>query len=226
MACGGFANFIKRSKILDPSTNILDSNGTLAIIITVKEEEAKPTPTAFVPKNPCSNMIKENFLDEETADVLFEVSSSEVNEGRTKKTKSSTSHNQILRICAPMLAALFESSDESGKIATASITDVNPDIFRHMLFYVYGGSVAEGELSTHAKEIIDAADRYSIVNLKLEAEAAYVKETDITMDNAMDNLLYADAKNCALLKEAVMDFLTENSEEASEKISFTTFLVI
>ena len=56
--------------------------------------------------------------------------------------------------------------------------------------------------------------------LKLEAEAAYVKSTDITMDNAMDNLLYADAKNCALLKEAVMNFLAENSAEAYEKISF------
>jgi len=58
------------------------------------------------------------------------------------------------------------------------------------------------------------------VNLKLEAEAAYVKSTKITMDNVMDNLLYADAKNCALLKEAVMNFLSANHYEASEKISF------
>ena len=78
----------------------------------------------------------------------------------------------------------------------------------------------EEELKTHTKDIIDAADKYSIVNLKLEAEAEYVKSTDITMDNAMDNLLYADAKNCALLKEAVIDFLAENSIEAAEKISF------
>ena len=41
------------------------------------------------------------------------------------------------------------------------------------------------------------------------------------MDNAIDNLLYADTKNLALLKEEVMDFLAENSEEASEKISFS-----
>jgi hypothetical protein len=88
---------------------------------------------------------------------------------------------------------------------------------------VYGGSVPEDELRANAKDIIDAADRYSIVNLKLEAEAAYVKANDITMDNAMDNLLYADAKNCALLKESVMNFLAENGTEAYEKISFTDF---
>jgi len=85
-----------------------------------------------------------------------------------------------------------------------------------MLHYVYGGDVAEGELNTHAKVIINAADKYSIINLKLEAEAAYVKETKITMDNAMDNLLYADALNLALLKEVVMDFLAGNST-ASQK---------
>ena len=60
----------------------------------------------------------------------------------------------------------------------------------------------------------DATDKYGAVNLKLEAEAMYVKETEITMDNAMDNLLYADAKNLALLKEAMMNF-AENSERGS-----------
>ncbi|KAL7525798.1 hypothetical protein ACHAWF_001523 [Thalassiosira exigua] len=43
---------------------------------------------------------------------------------------------------------------------------------------------------------------------------------DITIDNVIGNLLYADAKNCALLKEAVMDFLVENGKEAIEKLSF------
>jgi hypothetical protein len=36
----------------------------------------------------------------------------------------------------------------------------------------------------------------------------------------LDNLLYADAKNCALLKEAVMDFLAEHHNEAVKKVTF------
>ncbi len=52
---------------------------------------------------------------------------------------------------------------------------------------------------------IDAADKYSIVNLKLEEEAAFVDSTSINLDNTMNNLLYAYASvsmtmNCALLK--------------------------
>ncbi|KAL7450328.1 hypothetical protein ACHAWC_004766 [Mediolabrus comicus] len=220
--CYGFKNFIKRSDILDESHNILDSNGALTVGVSIKEELSD----VYVPKNPLNKMIQGMFLDEDTADVCFEVITSAEVKGEQKKAKASDlfhAHHFMLKACAPMLANLFVLDDGDGKLATATITDVKLDIFRHLLYYVYGGSVAEEDLKSHAKDIIDAADKYSIVNLKLEAEAAYVKATDITMDNAMDNLLYADAKNCALLKETVMNFLAENSTEASEKISFTDF---
>ena len=125
-----------------------------------------------------------------------------------------------------MLAALFDAED-TGHMISAQISDVKPDIFQYMLGYVYGGSVPKEELMTHAKDIINAADKYSIVNLKLEAEAAYLNSTIFTVDNAMDNLLYADAKNCALLKETVLDFLADwNSTEAMNNISFADFPLV
>jgi speckle-type POZ protein len=215
----GEPDFAMLSNILDKSKNILDSEGTLTVAVSIEEEPSD----MYIPKNPLLNMIQGMFLDEDTADVCFEVSSTDAKEGEQKKAKASDlfhAHSHILKACAPMLADLFDLDHRDGKIATATITDVKPDIFRHLLYYVYGGSVAEEDLKSHAKDIIDAADKYSIVNLKLEAEAAYVKATDIAMDNVMDNLLYADAKNCALLKEAVIDYLAENSTEAVEKISF------
>jgi len=100
------------------------------------------------------------------------------------------------------------------------ITDVKPDIFRHVLYYVYGGKVSDEELKANAKDLIDAADKFGIVSLKLEAEACYVKTATLTIDNMLDNLLYADSKNCALLKEAVMDFIVENRDDIIGKVSF------
>jgi len=176
----------------------------------------------FIPKNPLVSMIREMFLDGETADVCFEVSNAEVEDDRAKRIKSSVSfhaHRFILRNCAPMLAALFDSKSRDV-VGTCSIANVKPEIFRHLLWYVYGGRVSKEDLETHAKDIIDAADKYSIVNLKLEAEVAYVESTTVTIDNAMDNLLFADAKNCALLKEAVMDFFLQNGKEVIDKVSF------
>ena len=59
-----------------------------------------------------------------------------------------------------------------------------------------------------------------MVHLKLEAEASYVKSTEITIENMIDNLLYADSKNLALLKEAVMDFILANKHSIIGKVSF------
>ena len=226
---GWHNRYIPRSVIIDESQNILDSNGTLTVVVSMEEE---PT-TVFVPQNPIVKMIKDMFDDETTADVCFEVSAAgetEEEDGGTKRVKSTTplslyfyAHRTILQGCAPMLARMFEPNNDMGEVqvATALVDDVKPDIFRYLLSYVYGWNVPNEELEAHAKDIIDAADKYSIVNLKLEAEVAYVKSTDITLDNAMDNLLYADSRNCALLKEAVVNFLADNHSEAAANISFT-----
>ena len=72
-----------------------------------------------------------------------------------------------------------------------------------------------------SKDIIDACDKYGIIHLKLEAEACYVKSTAIGIDNMIDNLLYADSKNCALLKETVMDYIVENGNDILGKVSFS-----
>ena len=212
----GWPNFIRRFDTLDESQNILDSDGALKIVVSIEVED-KPM-GVYVPKNPFLNMIRDKlFLDADTADVCFEV----IDSADAKTLVSFHAHSQILQVCAPMLANLFDLDRRDLQLAT--ITDAKSDIFYYLLYYVYGGSVPEEDLATHAKDIIDAADKYSIVNLKLEAEAAYVKSTEITMQSAMDDLLYADAKNCPLLKEAVMNFLAENSAEAHEKMSFTDF---
>ena len=211
----GWKDFCPRAIIL---ANHLDDEGTLAIVVSMKREVASP----FVPSNPMNGMITRMFLNEETADVCFEVSDVDANEGNRGEAVSSTvtfhAHSFILKACAPLLASLFGSEDDG--IVTVSITDVKPAIFRHMLHYVYGGSVPDGEMKIHAKALISAANKYSIVNLKLGAEAAYVESTVITMDNAIENLLFADRLSLALLKEAVMDFLAEHHVEASRSLSF------
>src|SRR6056300_1169048 len=81
----GCRSFIKRSDILDESQNILDSDGTLTIAVSIKED-----PDVFVPNNPLNKMIKGMFLDEDTAEVCFEViSSTEAKKGKKKKAKAS-----------------------------------------------------------------------------------------------------------------------------------------
>ena len=175
-------------------------------------------PSAFIPENPIAKAILSKFMDEESADVSFEVTVADAPRVRSygqqsKMAKASTifhAHSLILEDSAPVLAQLAASAGDSTPIP---ITDVKPNIFRHLLFYVYGGKLSGGDLEDNAKEIIDAADRFEVVNLKLEAEASLV--WSISIENVTELLLYAHDKNCAFLKEKALDFLMEHSAEAS-----------
>ena len=215
-----FANFAKRSKLMKVLVK-----GSLVVEIRMKPASTDKSITQFIPTNPFNKNMSELFHNEETADVIFEVGGERQTKGSRKKAKTSTTnfhaHRNILQKCAPTLYEMCGSIGEG--ITTVSIIDVEPNIFGYMLRYVYGGKLPDDELKNNAKDIINACDKYGVVNLKLEAEACHVKSIEITMDNMMDNLLYADSKNLALLKEAVMDYIVENKTSIIGKVSFNDF---
>ena len=212
----GSSDFATRETVL----TYLDS-GTLKLEIHLRTNK-QTEPTRFVPSNPFNcNMLK-GFNDEEMSDVAFEVGGeveSATNRRKRAKTTATTFHtcHTILRLNAPSLADMCRPGDE----AAVPINGVVPEVFKMLLYFCYGGMVSEEELSVNAKAIIDAADRFGIVNLKLQAEAVLTEQTDITVDNMLDNLLYANSKNLALFQEKIMDFVAENGGKIVGKVSFS-----
>jgi hypothetical protein len=204
----------------------LDSlvDGALVIEVRIKLVDPTQMPPPFIPENPSAcKIVQGMFMNEESADIVFEVGGQQIfesNAGKKAKTSPVTfpAHRLILKECSPTLAELCVSPED--KTIPISIPDVSPDVFRHMLYHLYGGKVADDDMKSHAKGIIDAADKYGVVDLKLAAEACLVKRTAFSVENLLDHLLYADSKNCALLKEAAMDFMVENRGEVMNKISF------
>ncbi|KAL7526126.1 hypothetical protein ACHAXR_001331, partial [Thalassiosira sp. AJA248-18] len=151
---GCFHNFAYRSAIMNALVE-----GTLAIEVGMKLIDPTSLPSLpFTPKNPLCDILLNMFNDEDSADVVFEIQDGE-HQGR--KTRSSISkaphadlfaHRLILQKCAPDLA---EVCGPGRDLTRVPITGVKPEVFRHMLHYLYGGSVPEEELKSHAKEIID-----------------------------------------------------------------------
>jgi len=216
-------DFAPRSTLLD-----LLVQGSLIVEVRMKPTSADKSITQFIPTNPIYKNVLQKYMDEESADVVFQVDNNdgslEGEEHISKKSKTTTTlyaHRFILQDISTMLAELCKSDDEG--ITTVSITDVKPEVFKHMLYNAYGGKLSEDELNNNAKDIMNACDKYGVVHLKLEAEACYVKSNEITMDNMMDTLLYADSKNLALLKEAVMDYIAANKHSIIGKVSLDNF---
>ena len=200
---------------VDKAMNIL-MGGALLLEVDVKKPSTYEPP-AFIPCNPSAcKTIQDMFMDDETSDVVFEVGGKQkTDESGTKniKTESKTfyAHYVMLKKCAPVLADMRKSGSPIDPI---QLPDVSPEIFNYLLEYIYGHESAdffETDI-VQVKEVLEAADKYGVAYLKLKAEACYVSSIELTFDNVMEHLHYADSMNCALLKEIVMDFIANRRE--------------
>ena len=232
--CLGYKNYAKRSDIL----NVLVA-GTLVMEVEMKHIDPSGNSVPFTGENPSRHMLRDLLVDETSADVVFEVEGGEQEansngkrlfevedggqdiNGNGKRSRTSNvvkfhAHKFILKRCAPMLAARCPAGEG---LVSVTIDDIAPDIFGHTLTYAYGEEVDQDGYKSHAKEIIEAADRYELVNLKLEAEAKYIKSNQINFENVMELLHYSDSKNLALLKEEVIDFIVDNADKVLHKVS-------
>ena len=63
------------------------------------------------------------------------------------------------------------------------------------------------------KDLIKAADKYGLSNLKIESEGWYVNYLKFAADNAVEILIYAAGMNCFLLKEAAVNFIVANANK-------------
>ena len=141
-------DFAKRSKLI-----LVD--GSLVIEVRMKTTSTDKSFTQFVPTNPINKNVLELFMNEESADVVFEVGGEQQTKGsKHKRAKTSTTnfhaHRPILQKCAPTLYEMCGRSGEGGTTAV-SITDVKPEIFKHMIYYAYGGKLQMMNLRTMQK---------------------------------------------------------------------------
>ena len=161
----GYKDFQLRSSLLN---YLVD--GTLIVEVHMRTNKPGQLSAApFVPENPfCQNTLKE-FGNEDTADVKFKVGGAvESGSGRRKRAKTLTftfhAHHIFLRMNAPALADMCRPGDDSP-----TTIDVQPEIFKHLLYYCYGGKITKVDLQQNTRDIIEASDRFGVVNLKLEA---------------------------------------------------------
>ena len=214
-------DYVKRSTLL---SSLVD--GTLVIEVHMRlANHIKPVPPPFIPENPSScKTIQGIFLDDKYSDIVFEVGEGKGKENARKVAKIASvtfpAHRVIVSNCSNTLAELCALGGGDNGTTPIQIDNISPDIFRLLLSYIYGMTISNDDMKSHAKEIIDAADRFGVTSLKLEAELSLVNNTAFDISNAKEILLYADSKNCALLKEAAMDYMLENKDVVIKNIRF------
>jgi len=192
-----------RSAILDGANNVL-VDGTLIIDV---ELQIISKPNEFRPSNPLVENMLKLFEDKDDADVTFKVGSVII-----------SAHKFVLKVNAPVLLRFCDESDGGSHV---SIMDATPEVFNIVMRYAYGEDTPEENIIKKlGKELIEAANRYGVVRLKMAVETSLVEQRVIHKCNVVDWLLFADAKTCPLLKEYAMAYF---SGRVADMLAYKTF---
>jgi hypothetical protein len=139
------------------------------------------------------------FRSGEKADIAFKVG---------RKTIHAHSLTLILQANAPTLANLCD-----GQRHSLVINKIHPENFELIMEYIYLGQIpAKDLIVSRGRKLIDAANRYELIKLKIAIENTPVREP-VNKRNVADYILFADAQSCPLLKEYAIAFLALHSTE-------------
>jgi len=115
-------------------------------------------------------------------------------------------HTNVLAARSKVFLAMFTHDTVEAQNKVVVMPDLEPEVAEDMLHYIY-----TGVLKTNGKEadLLAAADKYSLLELKVICEEALCNETNI--DTVLKLLVLADRHEASKLKDVCAKFLIENS---------------
>lgn len=196
----GFPAFIKGEVIEDAANNLL-TNDTLTLLCELSivlgivnlSSEVEKVPDKISERATESNEFEKLLLSERFSDVKL----------LTHCGREIPAHKNILAAKSPAFAAMFEHEMMEKKRNVVEIPDVDHDVLREMLRFVYSGRVECVE--SLAGELIVAADKYRIEGLKTICER--VLADNITVENVVQILVVADRHSVGHLKSRAINFI-------------------
>lgn len=146
------------------------------------------------------------FENEKLRDVTFVVAGEEIR-----------AHLQILSARNEVFAKMFDSGMIEGKNNKVEIPDVEPNIFKLLLKFIYSDKFESKDVCESLKLLV-AADKYSVDNLV--HKCGLCVSDNLTTENVVEVLLIADLVNVKFLKKRCIDLVIKNKEEVAETESY------
>jgi hypothetical protein len=117
-------------------------------------------------------------------------------------------HIPILANRSPVFAAMFSHDMQEKKTGQVVIKDIQPEIFKEMLHYLYAGRTRISIVKCTAQPLFLAAEKYDIKELKDECIQFLILH--IQSGNVIELIVWADLYRVEEIKEAAFQFVGEN----------------
>ncbi|KAG1682116.1 Protein roadkill [Nymphon striatum] len=211
----GFKKFIRRDFLLDEANGLLpDDKLTLFCEVSVVADSVnisgQSNAVQFkVPECKLSDDLGLLFESQKFSDVTLCVNEREFQ-----------AHKAILAARSPVYAAMFEHEMEERKQNRVEITDVDHEVMKEMLRFIYTGKAPN--LDKMADDLLAAADKYALDRLKVMCEEALC--SNMTIDTAAEVLMLADLHSADQLKAQAIDFINTHATDVMETSGWKTMI--
>ncbi|PIK35688.1 putative speckle-type POZ protein-like [Apostichopus japonicus] len=121
-------------------------------------------------------------------------------------------HKAILAARSPVFNAMFEHEMEEKKQNRVEITDVDHEVMKEILRFIYTGTAPN--LEKMADDLLAAADKYALERLKVMCEEALC--SNLSTDNVADVLVLADLHSADQLKTVAIDYVNSHAPEVMD----------
>ncbi|XP_037057830.1 speckle-type POZ protein-like [Peromyscus leucopus] len=205
-ACG-FKKYILRDFLFSNAPRLLpDDKLRLLCTVSVVQDsfrisDQNRNPGIQVPPCTLADELGELWENSQFTDCCLVVSGQEFR-----------AHKAILAARSPVFRAMFQHDMEESRKNRVEIPDLEPQVFKAMMGFIYTGKVPD--LDSMADALLAAADKYGLERLKVMCEDALCR--DLSVENAAHTLFLADLHSSGQLKTQALDFITAHASEVSE----------
>lgn len=207
-----FRKFVKRSYILDKKNGLLQ-NGRLTIRCKIYFNDGLVHCSHTIhpieqPTNQTSQSRDfEQLLDDETfSDVKFVF----------EHNKELRAHKNILSARSRVFAAMFKHGMKESNENLVCIFDVDYDVMREVLRYIYAEKV--NGIKPIAAELLIAADKYKLEGLKAMCENSLL--VNLTLENVGKMLNLADRYRADALKKVALNYIADRAKNLANSNKF------
>ncbi|XP_036047281.1 speckle-type POZ protein-like [Onychomys torridus] len=211
----GFKKFILQNFLLAFAPWLLpDDKLTLLCKVSMVHESLSTSdqnrkPGIYVPRCTLADELGELWENSQFTDCCLVVAGQEFQ-----------AHKAILAARSPVFRAMFEHDMEENTKNRVEIPDLEPQVFKVMVGFIYTGKAPD--LHSMADAMLAAADKYGLERLKVMCEEALCR--DLSVENAAHTLFLADLHRAGQLKTQALDFITSHASEVSETSGWKTMV--
>ena len=144
------------------------------------------------------------YVKQTDCDIHFDLTNGQ-------SSQSIGAHKCILKARSPVFTAMFQHEMQEAKTGKVFIKDIEPEIFKDLVYFIYSGNLGTSLTEEKAKLLFLAADKYDFKDLKnicLRFLLNYIER-----DNVLHLYEWADNYSVDNLKDAALKFVADNYDQ-------------